>query len=134
MRKAEKLTATFSALADPTRRAIVERLARGPVSVGELARPFEISLPAVSRHLKVLESAGLIVRERDAQWRRCRLETGPLREAGDWVGQTRRFWEESFDALARYLEKTEESARETANDESTGDAKTKPRGGGRKRH
>ncbi len=102
--QAEKLNATFAALADPTRRAIVERLARGPVSVGELARPFEISLPAVSRHLKVLEGAGLIVRERDAQWRRCRIEPTGLKVAADWVEQYRRFWETQLDALAEFLE------------------------------
>ncbi len=95
---------TFAALADPTRRAILERLARDPASVGELAAPFEISLPAVSRHLKVLESARLIRREKDAQWRRCRLEATPLRQATDWLVQYRRFWEQRLDSLAAYLE------------------------------
>ncbi len=100
----DALSTTFAALADPTRRAILERLARDPTSVGELAAPFEISLPAISRHLKVLESARLIRREKDAQWRRCRLEATPLREATDWLVQYRRFWEQRFDSLAPYLE------------------------------
>ena len=100
----DALSVTFAALADPTRRAILERLARDPASVGELAAPFEISLPAVSRHLKVLESARLIRREKDAQWRRCRLEATPLRQATDWLVQYRRFWEQRFDSLAAYLE------------------------------
>ena len=100
----DALSTTFAALADPTRRAILERLARDPTSVGELAAPFEISLPAISRHLKVLESARLIRREKDAQWRRCRLEATPLREATDWLVQYRRFWEQRFDSLAAYLE------------------------------
>ncbi len=100
----DALSTTFAALADPTRRAILERLARDPVSVGELAAPFEISLPAISRHLKVLESARLIRREKQAQWRRCRLQATPLREATDWLVQYRRFWEQRFDSLAAYLE------------------------------
>ncbi len=98
------LSTTFAALADPTRRAILERLARDPTSVGELAAPFEISLPAISRHLKVLEAARLIRREKQAQWRRCRLQATPLREATDWLVQYRRFWEQRFDSLAAYLE------------------------------
>ncbi len=100
----DPLSTTFAALADPTRRAILERLARDPASVGELAAPFEISLPAVSRHLKVLEGARLIRREKEAQWRRCRLQATPLREATDWLVQYRRFWEQGFDSLAAYLE------------------------------
>ncbi len=100
----DALSTTFAALADPTRRAILERLARDPVSVGELAAPFDISLPAISRHLKVLEAARLIRRERHAQWRRCRLQATPLREATDWLVQYRRFWEQRFDSLAAYLE------------------------------
>ena len=100
----DPLSATFAALADPTRRAILARLAQGEASVGELAEPFDISLPAVSRHLKVLESARLIVREKDAQWRRCRLEAAPLKLAADWVEQYRDFWEERFDALNRKLD------------------------------
>jgi len=99
----DRLSMTFSALADPTRRAILARLASGEASVTDLAAPFEMSLPAVSRHLKVLENAGLIARGRDAQWRPCRLEAEPLREVSDWVEHYRRFWEESFDRLDAYL-------------------------------
>jgi DNA-binding transcriptional ArsR family regulator len=99
----DTLSATFAALADPTRRAILARLALGEASVGELAEPFEISLPAVSRHLKVLEQANLIAREKDAQWRRCRLEAAPLKQAADWVERYREFWEERFDALDALL-------------------------------
>ena len=101
----DRLSSTFSALADPTRRAILARLARGESSVGDLAEPFDISLPAVSRHLKVLERAGLIEREVDAQWRLCRLKGRPLREAHGWLERYRRFWEESLDRLTEYLEK-----------------------------
>ena len=101
----DRLSSTFSALADPTRRAILARLARGETSVGDLAEPFDISLPAVSRHLKVLERAGLIEREVDAQWRLCRLKGRPLREAHGWLERYRRFWEESLDRLTEYLEK-----------------------------
>ena len=100
----QQLSRTFDALAAPTRRAILARLARGPATVGELAEPFDMSLPAVSRHLKVLETAGLIRRERQAQWRRCHLQTEPLVEAGEWIERHRAFWEARFDALARYLE------------------------------
>ena len=103
MQAVDTLSATFAALADPTRRAILARLAQGEASVGELAEPFDISLPAVSRHLKVLESARLIVREKDAQWRRCRLDAAPLKLAADWVEQYRDFWEERFDALDALL-------------------------------
>lgn len=99
----DALTTTFAALADPTRRAILARLAAGEASVTELAAPFEMSLPAISKHLKVLERAGLITRSRDAQWRPCRLEAGPMREAVDWLEQYRRFWEGSFDRLDGYL-------------------------------
>ncbi|SRR5581483_8516548 len=100
---ADPLSATFSALADPTRRAILSRLASGETSVTKLAEPFEMSMPAVSKHLKVLERAGLISRGRDAQTRPCRLEAGPLKEVSDWVETYRRFWEESFDRLDEYL-------------------------------
>ncbi|MGE5145789.1 MAG: ArsR/SmtB family transcription factor [Candidatus Eiseniibacteriota bacterium] len=103
MPSVDTLSTTFAALADPTRRAILARLALGDASVGELAEPFEISLPAVSRHLKVLESARLIVREKDAQWRRCHLDAAPLKQAADWVEQYRQFWEERFDALDAFL-------------------------------
>ena len=104
MKVEDQLSRTFEALAAPTRRAILARLARGPATVGELAQPFDMSLPAVSRHLKVLETAGLIRRERRAQWRRCHLETAPLSEAAQWIEHHRAFWEARFDALARYLE------------------------------
>lgn len=100
---ADRLSATFAALADPTRRAILARLARGERTVTELAAPFDMSLPAVSRHLKVLEGAGLIRRGRDAQWRPCRIEGARLREAATWLDHYRRFWEESFDRLDDYL-------------------------------
>jgi len=99
----DHLTATFAALADPTRRAILARLGSGESSVTELAEPFEMSLPAVSKHLKVLERAGLISRSRDAQWRPCQLKAKPLRDVADWVEHYRKFWEESFDRLDEYL-------------------------------
>jgi len=99
----DQLSATFSALADPTRRAILTRLASGEISVTKLAEPFEMSMPAISKHLKVLERAGLIARGREAQWRPCRLEPAPLKEVSDWVEHYRRFWEESFDRLDQYL-------------------------------
>src|ERR1700686_2142047 len=97
------LNITFAALADPTRRAILTRLASGEASVTELAEPFEMSLPAISKHLKVLERAGLIARGREAQWRPCRLAAGPLKDAADWLDHYRRFWDESFDRLEDYL-------------------------------
>lgn len=106
MQYEDQLSRTFEALAAPTRRAILARLSRGPATVGELAEPFDMSLPAVSRHLKVLEAAGLIRRERRAQWRRCHMEPAPLAEAGRWIEQHRAFWQARFDALARYLETT----------------------------
>jgi DNA-binding transcriptional ArsR family regulator len=99
----DSLTTTFAALADPTRRAILSRLATGEASVTELAEPFEMSLPAVSKHLKVLARAGLIARGREAQWRPCRLEAGPLKDVAEWVERYRRFWEQSFDRLEAYL-------------------------------
>jgi DNA-binding transcriptional ArsR family regulator len=99
----DALTLTFSALADPTRRAILQRLASGEATVNELAEPFAISLPAISRHLKVLEHAGLISRGRDAQWRPCRIETAPLAELDGWVGRYRRLWDKSFDRMDAYL-------------------------------
>jgi DNA-binding transcriptional ArsR family regulator len=97
------LSTTFAALADPTRRAILARLAAGETSVTELAEPFEMSLPAISKHLKVLARAGLIARSREAQWRPCRLEAGPLRNAAEWIEEYRRFWEQSLDRLDDYL-------------------------------
>src|SRR5580700_12093497 len=103
----DHLSTTFAALADPTRRAILARLISGEVSVTELAEPFEISLPAVSKHLKVLERAGLIARGRAAQWRPCRLEAAPLKDAADWIEHYRRFWEESFDRLDEYLKEVQ---------------------------
>ena len=104
----DRLNATFAALADPTRRAILARLASGEASVSELAEPFEMSLPAVSKHLKVLERAGLITRGRAAQWRPCRLEAAPLKDAAEWLEEYRRFWEESFDRLEDYLRELQE--------------------------
>jgi DNA-binding transcriptional ArsR family regulator len=100
------LSATFGALADPTRRAILARLAVGEASVTELAGPFAMSLPAVSKHLKVLERAGLISRGRAAQWRPCRLAPEPLKEAAGWIDEYRRFWDESLDHLAEFLDET----------------------------
>lgn len=99
----DALSTTLSALADPTRRAILARLTRGEATVNELAEPFDISLPAISRHLKVLESAGLISRGREAQWRPCRLEVEPLRQVDGWLEKYRRFWEGSFDKMDTYL-------------------------------
>ena len=100
---ADPLSVTLSALADPTRRAILARLSQGEATVGELAAPFDISLPAVSRHLKVLESAGLITRGREAQWRPCRLEATPLKDLDGWLEFYRRFWEGGFDRMDAYL-------------------------------
>ena len=100
----DHLSATFAALADPTRRAILARLCLGETTVAELARPFKMSGPAVSKHLKVLENAGLIARGREAQWRPCRLEAGPLRDVAGWVEHYRRFWEQSFDRLDHYMQ------------------------------
>jgi DNA-binding transcriptional ArsR family regulator len=100
---ADALSTTFAALADPTRRAILARLAAGQCSVTELSAPFDMSMPAISKHLKVLERAGLIARTRDAQWRPCQLEAARLREVAEWVEQYRSFWEASFDRLEEYL-------------------------------
>jgi DNA-binding transcriptional ArsR family regulator len=99
----DNLSSTFAALADPTRRAILARLSSGEAPVTELAKPFEMSMPAISKHLKVLERAGLIARGREAQWRPCRLEAGRLKEVSDWVEHYRRFWEQSLDRLDEYL-------------------------------
>jgi len=99
----DQLSATFAALADPTRRAILARLASGEASVTQLAEPFEMSMPAISKHLKVLERARLIARGREAQWRPCRLEAAPLKDIADWIEHYRRFWEQSFDRLDDYL-------------------------------
>ena len=103
MTSSDRLDATFAALADPTRRAILARLIAGEASVTELAEPFEISLPAVSKHLKVLERAGLIARGHEAQWRPCRLTASPLKDVADWVDHYKRFWTERFDRLDIYL-------------------------------
>jgi DNA-binding transcriptional ArsR family regulator len=99
----DRLSATFAALADPTRRAILARLVLGETSVGDLAKPFDISGPAISKHLKVLERAGLIARSREAQWRPCRIEPRALKSVDDWLERYRRFWEERFDRLDEYL-------------------------------
>ncbi|HUJ44414.1 MAG TPA: metalloregulator ArsR/SmtB family transcription factor [Opitutaceae bacterium] len=107
----DRLSTTFAALADPTRRAILGRLARGQASVTELADPFDMSLPAVSKHLKVLERSGLIARARAAQWRPCRLRARPLKEAVDWLEHYRRFWELSFGRLEDYLQQLQRKER-----------------------
>jgi len=101
----DPISSTFSALADPTRRAILARLALGETSVTELAAPFEMSMPAVSKHLRVLERAGLIARSREAQWRPCKLRPEPLKQAWGWIGDYKQFWEESFDRLDVYLQR-----------------------------
>jgi DNA-binding transcriptional ArsR family regulator len=100
----DQLSTTFAALADPTRRAILARLASGECSVSELAEPFAISMPAVSKHLRVLERAGLIARSREAQWRPCRIEAAPLKQVAEWTEQYRRIWETKFDNLELYLQ------------------------------
>jgi DNA-binding transcriptional ArsR family regulator len=107
----DRLSTTFAALADPTRRAILARLAAGEASVTELAQPFAMSLPAISKHLKVLERAGLIARGREAQWRPCKLEAGPLKGAADWLEHYRQFWEHSFDRLDSYLNEVQQKGK-----------------------
>jgi DNA-binding transcriptional ArsR family regulator len=109
----DSLSVTFAALADPTRRAILAHLAKGEASVSELAQPFKMSLPAVSKHLKVLERAGLITRSRAAQWRPCRLEAEPLKDAADWIDRYRQFWEQSFDCLDEYLQELQAGEHQT---------------------
>lgn len=121
----DTLSATFGALADPTRRAILARLATGEASVKELAEPFDMSLQAISKHLKVLERGGLIVRGREAQWRPCRIETGALREVDEWLVRYRRLWEERLDRLGEYLRELQKSKVEPA-------AKKRGRPGGRR--
>jgi DNA-binding transcriptional ArsR family regulator len=118
----------FAALANPTRRAILARLARGEATVTELAAPFEMSLPAVSQHLKVLEQAGLIARSREAQWRPCRLEAGPLKEAVAWIEQYRRMWEERLDRLDEFLAESqlEEHNLGTASDDQSTEQRARP--------
>ena len=113
----DALSATFAALADPTRRAILARLSKGEATVTELAEPFDMSMPAISKHLKVLERAGLIERGREAQWRPCRLQAQPLKQVESWVEQYRRHWEERFDRLDAYLKQLQ--AREKNDDGST---------------
>jgi|SRR5579863_723354 len=112
MKMQDQLSVTFAALADPTRRAILARLALGETSVTELAEPFEMSMPAVSKHLKVLERAGLIARGREAQWRPCRLDAEPLRDACSWIEDYRRFWSAHIDALERHLDRMDDLAEE----------------------
>jgi DNA-binding transcriptional ArsR family regulator len=111
MMSTDHLSVTLSALADPTRRAILARLAKGEATVNEIAKPFDISLPAVSRHLKVLEAAGLISRAREAQWRPCRLEARALRNVDDWLASYRRFWTASFDKMDAYIAKLKSKER-----------------------
>ena len=101
----DRLSKVFAALADPTRREILAQLSRGTRSVGELAEPHDMSLPAISKHLRVLENSGLITRGRDAQWRPCRIQAAPLKEAVDWIGQYKQHWEERLDRLDDYLQK-----------------------------
>ena len=108
----DRLDRTFSALADPTRRAILARLASGEASVTELGEPFDMSLPAVSKHLKVLERAGLVARGRERQWRPARLEAGPIKEIAEWTDRYRRFWEESYDRLDEYLDELQGRGKE----------------------
>lgn len=120
---ADRLDRTFGALADPTRRAILARLAKGEASVTELAEPFEMSLPAVSKHLKVLERAGLISRGRERQWRPARLQTTPIREVAEWTDRYRRFWDERYDRLDEYLDELQ----------GRGPSKRKEKGDGRGR-
>jgi DNA-binding transcriptional ArsR family regulator len=111
----DQLSTTFAALADPTRRAILARLAAGEAPVTELAKPFAMSLPAISKHLKVLERAGLIARGREAQWRPCRLEAGPLEGAAEWLEHYRQFWEQSLDRLDEYLRELQKKEKSDGN-------------------
>jgi DNA-binding transcriptional ArsR family regulator len=120
---AERLDRTFGALADPTRRAILARLAKGEASVTELAEPFEMSLPAVSKHLKVLERAGLVSRGRERQWRPARLRATPIKEVAEWTDRYRRFWDERYDRLDEYLDELQ----------GRGPSKRKEKGDGRGR-
>ncbi len=116
----DSISSTFAALADPTRRAILARLALGETSVTKLAEPFEMSMPAVSKHLRVLERAGLITRGREAQWRPCKLKADPLREAAGWLDEYRQFWEQSFDRLDEYLQHLQAEANEKHASEPNG--------------
>jgi DNA-binding transcriptional ArsR family regulator len=119
--ESDPLSATFAALADPTRRAILARLALGEATVTELAAPFDMSLPGISKHLKVLQKAGLIEQGRQAQWRPCRLQPEPLRNVADWVGQYRRHWEESFERLDAYLRDLQERQEQGNGDDNDRD-------------
>jgi DNA-binding transcriptional ArsR family regulator len=112
----DQLSVTFAALADPTRRAILARLSLGEASVTDLAKPFDLSLPGVSKHLKVLQRAGLITQSRNAQWRPCRLEGARLQEASEWVGEFRRFWDESFERIDEYLAELQKEKRSNDNE------------------
>ena len=127
---ADHLSTTLAALADPTRRALLARLALGETSVSELATPFEMSLPAVSKHLKVLEHAGLIARSREAQWRPCRIEPRALKDVDDWLDRYRRYWEERFDRLDDYLQELQ--AKE-AKDKGTRGKRSREKKRGRKK-
>ena len=119
----EPLDNVFSALADPTRRALLARLADGHSSVGELAEPFDISLPAISRHLRVLRNAGLITRHKDGRVRRCTLDAAPLRAASDWIESYRQFWDDQFDSLAEFLERAQDKANQKPDDQTQGNMK-----------
>jgi DNA-binding transcriptional ArsR family regulator len=116
----DHLSSTFAALADPTRRAILARLMTGEASVTQLAEPFDMSMPAISKHLKVLERAGLIGRGREAQWRPCRIEAKPLKRAADWISHYEQFWTESFDRLDDYLEKLKKEQKTSKKRKSNG--------------
>jgi DNA-binding transcriptional ArsR family regulator len=129
----DRLSITFAALADPTRRAILARLAQGEAAVTQLAEPFAMSLPAISRHLKVLEHAGLIARGREAQWRPCRIEPRALKEVDAWLERYRRFWEQSLDRLERYLEEMQAQEARPAKKTTTRRAKAPARSRARKR-
>lgn len=113
----DQLSLTFAALADPTRRAMLTRLGQGPATVTELSQPFQISGPAITKHLKVLERAGLITREKEAQWRRCRIEAQRLKEANEFIEKYRKFWEDSFDRLEIYLRKLQAKENNTTEGE-----------------
>jgi DNA-binding transcriptional ArsR family regulator len=119
--EADQLSVTFAALADPTRRAILARLAHGEATVTDLAAPFDMSLPGISKHLKVLQRAGLIEQGRQAQWRPCRLQPEPLRGVANWVGQYRRHWEESFERLDTYLRDLQSQAASEGDDDDSSD-------------
>ena len=122
---ADQLSLTFAALADPTRRAILARLARGEITVGELAKPFAMSGPAVSKHLKVLERAGLVARGRDAQWRPCRLQPAPIKKVAEWADGYRQFWDASYERLDAYLDRLT-SDKSDEDDTKRGKRQSKP--------